>query len=417
MDRFLPCIGHRLEVDDIAFEQFNIRGGGGGLGGDDAGLFAGLNIEGEGAGGKRAEALVLGVEIGELEAGELGEGGCLGNNDLFKLEGVGGVGGDASGLVEFVGGVGAQNRWSDFVEVADAGDAAGECDGFACFELKGRGGCLKLKITDATGEGVGAVLGGYGLHIEGELVAFEEDGAAFLPTEEVAKEGVGEAVGAAVLAGNNYVELNLGFEDEGAGGDGLDGGAEGGGVEDGAVDEGAVAVDDFPFELAVDSLFGESAADGEVVVGLDAVADEEGDGDLEGFVDEGSGVWGGDFGVEELVELLGFGVVFGFDDLELGLKGSGAAGIGGLNGADGEVAGLFGGDEVAVDDFGAALHVDDAGFGALALVLDVEAWNGWELDGVAFGVDEFDGEDDAVKEADEVAVELHLYVGCVEGGR
>ena len=100
---------------------------------------------------------------------------------------------------------------------------------------------------------------------------------------------------------------------------------------------------------------------------------------------------GGDLGIEELVELLGFGVIFGFNDLELGLEGAGAAGVGGLNGADGEVAGLLGGNEVAMDDFGATLHVYDTGLGALPLVLDIETGNRGELDGVAFGVDEFDG--------------------------
>ena len=49
----------------------------------------------------------------------------MGDDDLLELERVGGIGGNAAGLVEFIGGVGVENRWGDFVEVAVAGDLGG----------------------------------------------------------------------------------------------------------------------------------------------------------------------------------------------------------------------------------------------------------------------------------------------------
>ena len=110
-------------------------------------------------------------------------------------------------------------------------------------------------MADASGVGVWAIFCGNGFYLEVKLVACKKDGSAFLSTKEISKEGIGKSVATAVLTRNNKVELHLRFEGEGACGHGLDGGAEGGGVEDGAVNKGTVALDNFPFEFAVDPLF------------------------------------------------------------------------------------------------------------------------------------------------------------------
>jgi hypothetical protein len=80
------------------------------------------------------------------------------------------------------------------------------------------------------------------------------------------------------------------------------------------------------------------------------------------------------------------------------------------NGADGVVAYLGGRDEIVVNHLGGALEIDDAGFGALALVPDVQSIDLGEVDRIALGVDKFDLEHGAVEQADQLRLDAHLHI-------